>query len=267
MANASSPGHDTGIERGLFAPEFVEGQNTIVPAERISVTNAKGGITYFDLDENGQVLRTTSPAPAGATEPIVATATYNANRQVTASKDPVSSATFSYASNGLLQSAATGTGLSWEWLWSGVDLLSYKDPSGVDQVTLEYNNPALPHFATSATDASGNTWSFAANSHGQVTTVTPPAGSPTLPSTVSFRPIVIQWISPKVSHSFSARVYHRCGRMRADALSFWLGLSTILECATSRKRDGPAHTTRRSDARQENPYHGCAKTSGATTRQ
>ena len=155
------------------------------------VTFSAGAATavHYDQDASGNVTQAVVPTFAGATQPLTQAAQYNAQGRATQSSDGLMTELFGYTASGLPNSYTDGLSHVWSWTYSGADLTAAQDPvqaaAGVS-ATVAYGDPSQPHVPTGATDASGNTWSFAHNAHGQVTTVTPPPGSPTAASSTTY---------------------------------------------------------------------------------
>ena len=143
----------------------------------------------YDHDASGNLSQSVTPAFAGATQALTENFGYNAAQQVISASDGFLTELYGYTANGLLSSDTDGLNNVWSWTYNGTDLTSAQDPvqaaAGVS-ATLAYTDPAQPHVPTDATDASGNAWSFGHNAHGQITSVTPPADSPTGVSTRTY---------------------------------------------------------------------------------
>ena len=183
MANENDATHTSHIAYGQPTP-------TTNAVESTAVTNSYGGTTYYDYDAAGNLLRTTSPMPTGAMQyPILASA-YNANLLPTSLTDNSTSATLTYETNGLPASLTNNYGTdTWRFTHNGADLLTSQDSvqaiAGVWE-RLIYGDANQPHIPTGYTDALNNTWSFAHNAFGQTTQVTPPPGSPTGSSSITY---------------------------------------------------------------------------------
>ena len=163
-------------------------------ADTVYNTNVNGGQTRYDYDTFGNLIHTVEPTPAGATAGPTETTTYDTGgqREVLTDTDGLLSEQFSYTGNGLLKTQSetyNGATQIWTNTYNGADLVSSQDPvqqaAGVFD-TYAYADTSQPHVATSHTDADGDIWYFAHNTHGQITKVTPPAGSQVSPSTITY---------------------------------------------------------------------------------
>ena len=150
--------------------------------QRVVISNAKGGTTVHDLDERGNTLTGTLGTPfTGAPQSPVFTTQYDGNDLPIVSSDGVTSTSAVYTGNGQISSSTNIQNNSTSLTYNGVDLTSSQDPMqallGVFNRIL-YGDSSQPHVPTSMTDTLGNTWTMGHNQFGQLTTATPPAGSP-----------------------------------------------------------------------------------------
>ena len=182
MANATDTTGSTHIAYG-------QGTSTNNAVASTWDTNAKGGITKFDFDAQGNTIRITMPTPTGATYAETITAQYDANHLLTQIQDNSGGASFTYDANGLLSTFMGMYGNTWTLTHSGADLTSVKTPVQAAQnkvETVAYGDPNQPHVSTGYTDASNYQWNSAHNVYGQTTQVTPPSGSPLGASSITY---------------------------------------------------------------------------------
>jgi RHS repeat-associated protein len=147
-------------------------------ALRTSVSNTKGGEVLYDYDSTGNLIAVREPTYNGGTAGVVHTYTYDSNRNLLTSSNGTTTRTYTYNSLGLPTREEDTRGEYREYTYSGVDLTSVTDNLGT-LAELAYTDSSLPHALTAFTDGDGNTWSIAHNTYGQVTSITPPTGSPT----------------------------------------------------------------------------------------
>lgn len=155
-------------------------------ARSIKVTNAKGGTFTRDFNSQGDLIQVTTPVLAGATLPTAVAYSYNAMRRVTAvAVNGTQTTSLAYNALGAVTSYADALAHTWSWTYNGVDPTGGSDPVNATE-TLAYADPAQPHIPTTFTDSGGHVWSAGHNAYGQITSVTPPTGSPTGSATVVY---------------------------------------------------------------------------------
>ncbi len=157
---------------------------------RIVISNRTGGATYHDLDARGNTISGTLAIPfTGAPQSPVFTTQYDSNDLPIASSDGIVSSSAVYNSNGTIASSTDNQNNTSLLTYNGVDLTSSQDPTQILQNVYDrivYGDSAQPHVPTSTTDTLGNTWTIGHNQYGQITTATPPAGSPLGVGTVDY---------------------------------------------------------------------------------
>ena len=188
MANETDSFHAGDASKG-FTQYSWGGGPASGAAETVYGMNAKGGTTEYDYNAAGDLLRETLPALAGATAPTYTSYVYNANRLATSETDGTATNTFSYNAFGELTSQTDALSNTWNWTYSGLDLLTSQDPvqlAASTNNTLSYSDSSQPHVPTEISDALSNTFSLSHNAYGQTTTITPPSGSPTGASVIAY---------------------------------------------------------------------------------
>jgi len=149
------------------------------------ITNFKGGTTLLDYDSGGNLIRVREPVYTGGTLRSTHTFTYDTERNLLTNSDGISTWTYTYDLLGLLTREEDSLGRYVNYTFSGTDLDSISDNGGT-VLSFGYENPTLPHAITSLTDGAANVWNIGRNSYGQVTTITPPAGSPSGATTFTY---------------------------------------------------------------------------------
>lgn len=152
-------------------------------AYRTEASNYKSGVTIYDYDSNGNLVALYEPTynfGTTASTSVNHTYTYDNNRNVLTHSVGNTSETYTYNSKGKVTRVidAGSRYTDYTYASNGVDLTSVADNQGTI-AQFQYTNTGLPHAVTAFLDSVGASWSFTRNAFGQVTSITPPTGSPT----------------------------------------------------------------------------------------
>lgn len=152
---------------------------------RASRTNAQGGVINYDFNAFGDLIALTLPAHNGSGTAPVHTFSYDGSRHLTQWSNGSTTLDFTVNGLGLLTEVDDNAGGVWNYTYSGADLTGISDSVGT-VFDIDYNDGSNPHSPTDITDGNGNTWTYAYNAYGQVTSITPPATSPQDPATLTY---------------------------------------------------------------------------------
>ncbi|RYG32583.1 hypothetical protein EON81_20315, partial [bacterium] len=152
---------------------------------RISETNSKGGTTIYELSRNGEIVRAIPPVSSGATSASPWIFERNVQGLLTRIACGVRDWRMEYDAHGLPTKRDDGVGGITTFIYNGADPVSVTDTTGV-RFKFVYDDSVQPHIPTRIVDGTNRIWRLAHNEYGQITGVTPPPGSPTVPSTVTY---------------------------------------------------------------------------------
>ncbi len=138
--------------------------------------NSKGQTITHDYDERGNLLKSTYPVPSGAGSAPTMTYTYDSDDNMLTSSDGATTYTYTYDAGGHLIEVEDQTGKFIEYTWSGNNLTQIEDNTGILK-EFTYGSGTHPNLPTVVTDGEGEDWTYAYNSAGQLTSITPPTGS------------------------------------------------------------------------------------------
>jgi RHS repeat-associated protein len=177
LGNISFPNPGTTIDYLATPPSGV--------SYRTAILNSNAGAVYYDYDDDGNLLKITEPAYYGSTTQPTKTFSYDANRNILTASNGLTTYTYTYNSYGLVTRKEDTAGKYTAYTYAGVNLTKIEDNLGTIS-ELAYTDTGLPNAVTATTDGAGNVWTFTHNVHGQVTSVIPPAGSPTGTTTYTY---------------------------------------------------------------------------------
>ena len=139
-------------------------------------TNSNNGAEYYEFNTYGDLVKVILPTMEGGSAAPTYTFGRNSSHQMISWTDGVTTYNFTYTSNGLISEITNNASGSWEYTYSGVDVLTVTDALGL-LYTFDYTDGSNPHHVTSITDADSHEWTFTYNSFGQLLTSVPPTGS------------------------------------------------------------------------------------------
>lgn len=144
---------------------------------RISQTNVRSGVTYYEYDQKGDLIAITLPPVTGATQSVKYLYAFNQDHKLTSISDGATSYSLAYTDLGLLSSITNNLGEFKNYTYNFTDLIAVADNIG-KLINLKYEDPSHQHLVTSITDGSGNIWRRTYNQFGQELSIIPPRGSP-----------------------------------------------------------------------------------------
>jgi len=173
----SAPGANDGSRINYLTARDIIGH-------RSEVTSATGGVTTYDSTLRGQVTKI-SPAVNSGAATRETTFEYTTKGQQSVVWRGYAREQYAYDADGKVIQYRDDLD-TYNYTYTGNNIATVRNRANQLNGTWTYGNTSFPNLPTSFKDSLGRIWTYAYNSYGQLTKVTPPTGSATGATTLAY---------------------------------------------------------------------------------